>query len=103
MNTPSSTNSNPVNQSSNDNVVKWLVPIGRSGWAIAAGYAGLLSCLCAPAPLAVIFGIFALRDLKKHPQKTGKGRAVFGICMGVLFTAIGTALLIKQGVLPQTY
>jgi len=31
----------------------------RSVWAIAAGYLGLLSVLCLPAPLALLAGIIA--------------------------------------------
>jgi hypothetical protein len=62
--------------------LKWIVPVGRSGHAIAAGYLGLLSVLGFPAPFALLFGILALADIKKHPQKRGKGRAWFGIVMG---------------------
>ena len=58
----------------------------RSGVAIAAGYAGLLAVLCFPAPLALLLGIWAVRDLRKHPEKHGMGRAIFGIAMGVLGT-----------------
>ncbi len=29
-------------QASADPTMQWQVPVGRSGWAIAAGYAGLL-------------------------------------------------------------
>jgi sugar phosphate permease len=64
-----------------------LIPVGRSGWAIAAGYMGLFSIMIIPAPLAIIFGLIALRDIKKHPDRHGMGRAIFGIVMGVL--AIG--------------
>ncbi len=28
--------------------VRWLLPVGRSGWAIAAGYLGLFSFVCFP-------------------------------------------------------
>lgn len=68
----------------------WLVPSGRSGWAIAAGYLGLLSLLFVPAPLAIAAGVMALRDLRRHPELGGRGRAYFGLVMGCL----GTALLI---------
>jgi hypothetical protein len=73
-----------------DPLVRWAVPVGRSIWAIVAGYLGLFSLLCLPGPLAVAAGIIALNDIRKHPGLGGKGRAIFGIVMG----AIGTIGLI---------
>lgn len=70
--------------------MRMLLPVGRSGLAIAAGYAGLFALLVVPAPLALLLGILAVRDLRKNPTKHGMGRAVFGIITG----AIGTGLLI---------
>jgi hypothetical protein len=64
--------------------MRMLLPVGRSGWAIAAGYLGLLSFACLPAPLAVVTGILAVLDIRKNPKKHGMGRAIFGIVMGVL-------------------
>jgi hypothetical protein len=61
-----------------------MIPIGRSGYAIAAGYIALFSVLVIPAPFAILFGILALRDIKRRPEKIGKGRAWFGIIMGSL-------------------
>jgi hypothetical protein len=61
-----------------------LLPVGRSGWAIAAGYMGLLSVIPIFAPLAIIFGILALREMKRHPERHGSGRAWFGIVMGTI-------------------
>jgi hypothetical protein len=69
--------------------MRMLLPVGRSGLASAAGYAGLFAFLVVPAPLALILGILAVRDLRNHPKKHGMGRAVFGIVIG----ALGTALL----------
>jgi hypothetical protein len=63
-----------------------LIPIGRSGWAIAAGYAGLLSPICFVGPIALVLAVVAIRDLKRHPEKHGMGRAVFGLVMGILGT-----------------
>ena len=71
-----------------DPALRWVLPVGRSGWAIAAGYAGLFSVLVLPAPLAVVLGVVALRDINHHPGLLGTGRAVFGIGMGALFTAV---------------
>jgi hypothetical protein len=66
--------------------MRLLLPVGRSLWAIAAGYAGLISILVFPAPFAVLLGILAIRDIKRHPEKHGMGRAIFGLVMGGLFS-----------------
>ena len=71
-----------------DAVMRMLLPVGRSGYAIAAGYLGLVSALVIPAPLAVIFGILAIRDIKCNPHKHGMVRSIFGIIMGAIFTAL---------------
>ena len=42
--------------------------------------------LCFPAPFALLLGILALQHLKKNPKLDGKGRAIFAIVMGALFT-----------------
>lgn len=74
-------------------VARMLLPVGRSGLAIAAGYAGLFALLVFPAPLALVLGLLAVRDLRQHPKKHGMGRAVFGIVTG----ALGTGLLAWMG------
>jgi hypothetical protein len=63
-----------------------ILPVGRSGWAIAAGYLGLFSLAFIPAPFAILAGIVAIRDIRKNPDLRGMGRAVFGIIMGILGT-----------------
>ena len=72
-----------------DPALRMLFPVGRSGWAIASGYLGLISVLCLPSPLALFTGIMALREMKRNPKKHGMGRAIFGLVMG----SIGTILL----------
>lgn len=67
-----------------DPTMRMLLPVGRSVWAIAAGYLGLLSLLGIFAPPALICGILAIRDIRQHPEKHGLGRAWFGIVMGIL-------------------
>jgi uncharacterized RDD family membrane protein YckC len=64
----------------------WLLPTGRSGWAIAAGYLGLFSLLLVPAPFALGAGVLGLRDIRRNPRLGGRGRAIFGIVMGSLFS-----------------
>lgn len=71
-----------------DPALKHIIPVGRSGLAIAAGYLGLFALLIFPAPLALIAGILALLDIKKYPKKLGKGRAWFGIIAGALGTLV---------------
>ena len=81
----------PARRSEGDDpMMRMLLPVGRSGWAIAAGYLGLLSFLGVFAPFSLIVGFVALRDLKQHPEKHGLGRTWFGIIMG----AIGTIALL---------
>lgn len=70
--------------------MRMMLPVGRSGLAIAAGYAGLFGFLVLPAPLALVLGILAIRDLRNNPKKHGMGRAVFGLIVGL----VGTALLV---------
>src|SRR5687768_17584095 len=66
--------------------MRWLIPVGRSGWAIAAGYLGLFSFLVLPAPIALVVSIIAIRDIRAHPHRHGMGRAIFGLVMGILGT-----------------
>ena len=80
----------PAPQNSSDPLLRMAIPIGRSWWAIAAGYFGLFSLIVLPAPIALILGLVALNDIRQNPEKLGKGRAVFGLIMGTL----GTLLLL---------
>ena len=70
-----------------DPAMRMLLPVGLSGWAIAAGYLGLVSVLAVPGPFALACGILAIREMHRNPKKHGMGRAVFGIVMGTLGTA----------------
>ena len=63
----------------------WLIPSRTSGWAIAAGYAGMFAIVPFLAPIALILGMIALRDCKKH-STDGRGRAIFAIVMGAIFS-----------------
>lgn len=55
-----------------------------SGLAIASLVLGLVSCLCLPAPFALIFGIVALVQMNKNPSLGGKGLAIAGIALSAL-------------------
>ncbi len=89
-----STSDKPIAVPSEEETLKYILPIGRSGYAIAAGYLALFSVLFVFAPFALLFGILALRDIRLHPEKKGKGRAWFGIVMGALFTLLGLLVLL---------
>jgi hypothetical protein len=67
---------------------RMLMPVGRSGWAIAAGYAALFGLLLVPAPLALLLGVIAAWDLKRNPEKHGWGRTVFALLVGLAGTAL---------------
>jgi hypothetical protein len=62
-----------------------VLPVGRSGWAIAAGYLGLLSFIPIFAPAALITAELGRRDISAHPDKHGMGRVVVGYVGGALF------------------
>ena len=78
-----------------DPKMRMLMPVGRSGLAIAAGYAGLFGFLIAPAPIALLLGIVAIFDLKRNPKKLGWGRAIFGTIIGLLGTGLLIAVLLN--------
>ena len=75
--------------------MRMLMPVGRSGWAIAAGYAGLFGLTIILAPIALVLGIVAMFDLKKNPKKHGWGRAIFGTLIGLLGTGLLIALFVS--------
>lgn len=77
-----------------DPVMRMVLPVGRSMWAIIAGYLGLLSFLVVFAPFALATGIFAVIDIKRNPEKHGMGRAIFGIVMGALGSIILAIMLV---------
>ena len=81
-------NLNPKKKASSSAAERMLLPIDRSGYAIAAGYLGLFSILAIFAPFALLFGILAVRDIRKNSDKHGMGRAVFGIIMGAIFSLL---------------
>jgi len=70
-----------------DAATRMLIPVGRSLWAIAAGYLGLFSLIPIIAPLAILVSIIAIISIKKNPKLHGMGRAIFGLVMGCLMSA----------------
>jgi len=80
-----------------DATMRLLLPVGRSTWAIAAGYLGLFSIGMIPAPISIIISIIAIRDIRRSKLTTkvkhGMGRAIFGLVMGILGTLLLGLLL----------
>jgi len=80
--------------------VRLLLPVGRSMWAIAAGYLGLFAVTLVFAPPALLCGIVAIFDIRKSKlgpnPKHGMGRAVFGIVMGSLGTLVGIYVIVAM-------
>jgi hypothetical protein len=66
--------------------VRMLLPVGRTSLSIVAGYVALFSVLLAPAPVALVPGVCALVQLNHRPGAYGRGRAIFAIVMGTMFT-----------------
>jgi hypothetical protein len=67
-----------------------MVPVGRRGWAIAAGHVAIFAAFIWPlAPIALAMGVWALVDISRSDGR-GRGRAWFAIVVGVL----GTLLLL---------
>src|SRR5437870_2710485 len=50
----------PPRELGDDAGIRLLIPVGRSIWAIAAGYLGLFAVLLIPAPFALIVSILAI-------------------------------------------
>lgn len=70
-----------------DKWVRAMIPVGRSGWAIAAGYCGLLSFIPGVSFLAIIFSTLALRNIRDYPELHGLGRVWTGFILGGLGSA----------------
>lgn len=67
-------------------IERMVLPVGRPASAIAAGYLGLFSVLPFFGIAAIVVSLVALRTLKRKPHLSGRGRAVFGLVMGVIGT-----------------
>ena len=76
----------PASPAQRDRSIEMLLPVNRSGLAIAAGYAGLFAILLVFAPIALVLGVLALRELSTKPTVGGRGRAWFGVVAGAFGT-----------------
>lgn len=81
---------------SHDAGMRMLLPVGRTGLSLAAGYVGLGAIVFFPlAPVAIILGVLAVRDLQRKPGSHGMGRAIFAIVIGALVSLVVAALLLR--------
>ena len=75
----------------------WLLPVGRSGASIAAGYVGIVALVFAAlgwvgvvvGAAALGLGIWALALARRG--KRGSGRAIFAIAAGAIGVIAGVA------------
>ncbi len=81
-----------------DAAMRLLLPVGRSGLAIVAGYLGIFSLFLPVGPIAILVAVLAIRDIKAHPEKHGMGRAIFAIIAGGIATLILLALIVHAAV-----
>ncbi|HEX9101704.1 MAG TPA: DUF4339 domain-containing protein [Polyangia bacterium] len=77
---------------SDDHLVH-ILPVNRSGWAIAAGYLGLFSIVPLVNYVALAISIYAAVHLKRHPDKLGWGRVTTGLVLSGLFSILWTISL----------
>ena len=90
----------PAARIGDDAGMRLLLPVGRSGWAIAAGYLGLFSLLGVFAPICLIVSIIAAVHLKRHPELHGWGRTIFGLIVGGLMTVVLIIMIIGMAFAP---
>ena len=97
---PSQVQMPPQQSMGDDSGMRLLLPVGRSGWAIIAGYLGLFGLVIFPAPLALIASLIAIWDIRKSQNsprpKYGMGRAIFGLIVGIVGTAILVMLMLTK-------
>ena len=79
-----------------------MLPVGRPLSAIAAGYLGLVSVIPFFGILSIILSLIALNQLKKNPEMLGRGRAIFGLTMGIIFTLLWGGMFIAAFLLEKT-
>jgi hypothetical protein len=70
--------------------MKWLLPVGRSGWAIATGYLGLFSFIPFVGYFTLVTAVLAIFDLRRHRQKSGWGRVITGLVIAVPMSILYT-------------
>jgi hypothetical protein len=84
----------PPPQAKSDNeALSLLVPVGQSGWAIAAGYLGLVSLLL--WPLGFVAVLASYKALSRRRTTATMLRIVTGFVGGVVGISISVLLLVS--------
>lgn len=77
----------PPPAQSDDPWLRWIVPVGKSPFAVISALLGLLSLACCPmGPIALVLGIVGIVHIRKKPGLEGTGRAIIGILLGLVGT-----------------
>lgn len=77
--------------------INLVIPDHTPGLAIAAGHLGIISVIIFPvAPLALIFGFLALRQLNRQTGLHGYVRAWTGVVLGAIFSLFLLLFIIFQ-------
>ncbi len=74
----------------------YVLPIGRSGWAIAAGYVGLFSLIPVISYIGVAVSAIAAWHLRRNPEKRGWGRVITGFVISVPMSILYTYLFLAR-------
>jgi hypothetical protein len=81
---------NPAQQGMGQNAgMRVILPVGQSGWAIAAGYLGLLIF---PGPLAIVISIIAWLDIRKSKLSGTPKHGILRVIVGLGGGLVGTVL-----------
>jgi hypothetical protein len=90
-NTPSMPPPPPQSESNNE-ALSLLIPVGQSGWAIAAGYLGLFSLLL--WPLGFVAVLASYKALSRRRTGAGMVRIVTGFVGGSVGICISLLILV---------
>lgn len=82
----------PPQSESNNEALSLLIPIGQSGWAIAAGYLGLFSLLL--WPLGFVAVLASYKALSRRRTGAGMVRIVTGFVGGAVGICISLLILV---------
>jgi hypothetical protein len=73
-----------------------VLPVNRSGWAIAAGYVGLMSIIPGISYVGLLVSSIAAWHLKHNPKKLGWGRVITGFVISVPMSILYTILFLHH-------
>jgi hypothetical protein len=79
-----------------DEHLNYLLPVNRSGWAIAAGYLGLFSFIPILCYVGLAVSIVAAVQLKRNPKKLGWGRVITGFVISIPMSLLYTYVFLRH-------